>query len=61
MVYALIQDVNDENNKMYYILSDDRGQLLGVMDLNCNPCAPPIEHFIIDSNPPLPPCVESNP
>jgi hypothetical protein len=56
MKYVLIQDIHDENNKMYYILSDDYGQLLGVVDLNCNPCTAPVEHFVVDSNPTLPPC-----
>lgn len=63
MRYMLIQDDMNPNTptNMYYVMEDDVNVLIKVIDENCNECNPPEAHSIIDSNPPLPPCVQSKP
>jgi hypothetical protein len=58
MKYVMIQDLNNPDIKMYYVMDDTMSNLIKVVDLNCNECSPPMEHHIIDPNPPLPSCVE---
>lgn len=58
MKYLMIQDSNDPNIQMYYVMDDTMSNLLKVVDLDCNECTPPPNHFIVDSNPPLPPCAQ---
>ena len=61
MRYMLIQDDENPEIQMYYVMENDINQLIKIVDLNCNDCAPPANHFIVDSNPPLPPCAEQQP
>jgi hypothetical protein len=57
----MIQDSNNPDIQMYYVMDDAMSTVLKVVDLNCNDCAPPPNHFIVDGNPPLPPCAEQQP
>ena len=61
MKYVMIQDSNNPDIQMYYVMDDTMSTVLKVVDLNCNECSPPSNHFIVDSNPPLPPCAEQQP
>ena len=61
MKYVMIQDSNNPDIQMYYVMDDTMSTVLKVVDLNCNECSPPSNHFIVDSNPPLPPCAEPQP
>jgi hypothetical protein len=54
----MIQDSNNPDIQMYYVMDDTMSNVIKVVDLNCNDCVPPSNHFIVDSNPPLPPCAE---
>jgi hypothetical protein len=54
----MIQDSNNPDIQMYYVMDDTMSTVLKVVDLNCNDCAPPVNHFIVDVNPPLPPCAQ---
>ena len=58
MKYVMIQDSNNPDVQMYYVMDDTMSTVLKVVDLNCNDCAPPSNHFVCDSNPPLPPCAD---
>ena len=44
MIYVVIKDLNDETNQLYGIMADDRSQLLGVVDTNCQPVELNFEH-----------------
>lgn len=61
MRYMLIQDSEnpDVPTNMYYVMEDNTNVLIKVVDENCNECGAPAAHFIIDSNPPLPPCAQT--
>jgi len=61
MRYILIQDDDNPEIQMYYVMEDDVSQLIKVVDMNCNECGAPGAHSIIDTNPPLPPCAEQQP
>lgn len=63
MRYMLIQDDTNPNNttKMYYVMEDDVNVVIKIVDENCQECPPPVAHSIVDSNPPIPPCAQSNP
>jgi len=61
MKYVLIQDSNNPDIQMYYVMDDTMSNVIKVVDLNCNDCAPPANHFVVDANPPLPPCAEQQP
>jgi hypothetical protein len=56
MRYVIIQDLKDPTYQVYGIMTDDFGQLIRVVDMNCNPCDLPVEHSIIDRFPTPPPC-----
>jgi hypothetical protein len=58
MRYILIQDDDNPEIQMYYVMEDNVSQLIKVVDMNCNECSPPGAHSIIDTNPPLPLCAE---
>jgi len=58
MKYVMIQDSNNPDIQMYYVMDDAMSNVIKVVDLNCNDCAPPSNHFIVDSNPPLPLCAQ---
>ena len=59
MKYVLMQDTNDETNQFYYVMSDDYGQLLYTIDLNCQPCSNSTEAYVFDRNT-TPPCITPN-
>jgi hypothetical protein len=61
MKYVMIQDSNNPDIQMYYVMDDTMSNVIKVIDLNCNECSPPAEHFIVDKNPPLPFCAEQQP
>ena len=61
MRYMLIQDDENPEIQMYYVMEDNVNQLIKIVDLNCNECGAPAAHSIIDSNPPLPPCADPQP
>lgn len=61
MKYVMIQDSNNPDIKMYYVMDDTMSNVIKVVDLDCNDCAPPIEHFVCDTNPPLPLCAQQQP
>ena len=57
MIYVIIKDLNNEANQVYGIMTDDRGQLLGVVDTNCQPCLLPTEHSFGETIE-TPPCAQ---
>jgi hypothetical protein len=57
MIYVIINDLNNPDNQVYGMMTDTRGDLLGVVDTNCQPSVLPIEHTFgetIDT----PPCAQ---
>lgn len=60
MRYALLEDTNNPGNpeKYYYVLNDEMTAVLMTINENCEECNPPACHRVIDTNPPLPPCVQ---
>ena len=61
MIYRLIQDDTDPSIQMYYVMDDTGGNLLKVIDMNCNECEPPSAHSVIDGSPTPPLCAEQQP
>ena len=57
----MIQETGNPDNRMYYIMDDTLSNLIKVVDLDCNECTPPPNHFVVDGNPPLPLCAEQQP
>ena len=58
MKYVMIQDSNNPDIQMYYVMDDTMSNVLKVVDLDCNDCTPPSNHFVCDVNPSLPSCAE---
>ena len=57
MIYVIINDLNDNTNQVYGIMTDTRGELLGVVDTNCQPCDLTIEHTFGETIE-TPPCAQ---
>jgi hypothetical protein len=57
MIYVLIKDLIDQSNTVYGIMADDRSQLLGVVDTECQPCELPVEHSFGETIE-TPPCAQ---
>ena len=58
MRYVLMQNIYDETDQFYYITTDDFTQVIGCVDLNCNPTIPAAEASVKDKYPTLPPCAQ---
>jgi hypothetical protein len=56
MRYVLMQNIHNESDKFYYITNDDFSEVVGCVDLNCNPTQPAPESSVFDKYPTLPPC-----
>ena len=61
MKYVLMQNIYDETDTFYYITSDDYGEVIGCVDLNCNPIQPASEASVKDKNVPIPSCAAQQP
>ena len=57
MVYVKLFDLNDSNVELYAIMSDSRGELISIVDTNCQPASLPTEH-IFGETIPTPPCAQ---
>jgi len=57
MIYVIIKDLKNEGNQVYGIMTDDRGQLLGVVGTDCQPCELPVEHSFGETIE-TPPCAQ---
>jgi hypothetical protein len=58
MRYYLVQQEDHPENTWYYILDDSCLNVIKQIDMNCNEVTIGVPHFIVDTNPPLPPCAE---
>ena len=56
MRYVLVQETTNPENQWYYIMDDSLGNVLQIVDTNCNPVESIPPHEVIDANPPLPIC-----
>lgn len=61
MRYYLVQQEGEPENTWYYELDDACQNVLRQLDMDCNTVSIHVPHFIIDTNPPLPPCVNQQP
>jgi len=57
MIYVLIKNLKDEANQVYGIMTDDRSQLIAVVDADCQPCDLPVEHSFGETIE-TPPCAQ---
>jgi hypothetical protein len=58
MKYVLVQETDNPENTWYYIMDDSLGNVLQIVDMNCNPVEVIPPHEVIDNNPPLPICAQ---
>ena len=58
MRYVLVQETGNPENQWYYIMDDSLGNVLQIVDMNCNPVESIPPHEVIDANPPLPICAQ---
>ena len=58
MRYVLVQETTNPENQWYYIMDDSLGNVLQIVDTNCNPVESIPPHQVIDANPPLPICAQ---
>lgn len=57
MIYVIIKDLNNPDNQVYGIMTDSRSELIGVIDVNCQPSTLPTEH-IFGETIETPPCAQ---
>ena len=58
MKYVLVQETGNPENTWFYIMDDSLGNVLQIVDMDCNEVESIPPHEVIDANPPLPICAQ---